>query len=397
MTLESDRRSAVDHLADLVAFDTISRNSNLALIDHVEAYLQRFDIPTLRIPDATGQKANLLAVIGPRDRPGYILSGHTDVVPVDGQTWSSDPFTLRRDNGRLYGRGATDMKGFLACCLARVPDMVSADLQTPLLLAFSYDEEVGCKGVTGLIDQLPSWVPHPIACFVGEPTGMQVVVGHKGKRAMRVTVTGRSRHSSLAPLAVNAAEYAAQLVVMLKQIGRRLEAEGRRDPLYDVPFTTAHVGRISGGGALNIVPDHCELDFEFRALPQDDLDGLIAETRAFARDTLVPEMQATAPEADIVFDPIAAFPGLETPADDPVVTLAKRLVGRNDHAKVAYGTEGGQFSVRGGVPTVVVGPGAIAQAHTPDEFIEITELDRCDQFIGRLIAHAATITDPAPR
>ncbi len=390
MTPDNGRRSAIDHLADLVAFDTVSRNSNLALIDHVEAYLHRFAIPTVRIPDATGLKASLLAVIGPRDRPGYILSGHTDVVPVDGQDWTSDPFTLRRADGRVYGRGATDMKGFLACCLARVPDMVAADLQTPLLLAFSYDEEVGCKGVTGLIDRLPSWAPAPIACFVGEPTGMQVVVGHKGKRAMRVTVKGLSRHSSLAPLAVNAAEYAAQLLVRLKQIGLRLRAEGAQDPLYDIPYSTAHVGRIHGGGALNIVPDRCELDFEFRALPEDDLDGLVGEVQAFARETLIPEMRDIAPESDIVFEPLAAFPALETPDDDPAVTLAKRLVGRNDHAKVAYGTEGGQFSVRGGIPTVVVGPGAIAQAHTPDEFVEVSELDRCEQFIGRLIEHAAT-------
>ena len=390
MTQDRDRRSAIDHLANLVAFDTVSRNSNLALIDHVEAYLHGFAIPTVRIPDATGQKANLLAVIGPRERPGYILSGHTDVVPVDGQDWSSDPFTLRRENGRVYGRGTTDMKGFLACCLARVPDMVAADLETPLMLAFSYDEEVGCKGVTGLIDRLPSWAPAPIACFVGEPTGMQVVVGHKGKRAMRVVVTGRSRHSSLAPQAVNATEYAAEVAVRLKQIGRRLESQGPRDPLYDVPFTTAHVGRISGGAALNIVPDRCELDFEFRALPQDDLDGLVGEIEAFAQETLLPEMRGVAAEADIVFDPLAAFPALETPDDDPAVTLAKRLVGRNDHAKVAYGTEGGQFSVRGGIPTVVVGPGQIVQAHTPDEYIEVSELDRCEAFIGRLIDHAAT-------
>jgi len=373
-------------LAELAAFDTTTRNSNLPLIDWVEAYLARHGVAAERVPDATGQKANLWATIGPADRPGYILSGHTDVVPVDGQDWPSDPFRLRAADGRLYGRGSCDMKGFLACCLAAVPALAAADLARPIHLAFSYDEEVGCLGVRGLIERLNALAVKPLGCFVGEPTGMAVVIAHKGKRSLKAVVTGRSCHSSLAPEGVNAVDYAALLAVEVRRIGQEL-ARGPADDSYDVPFSTAHTGILEGGTALNIVPDRAELVFEFRVLPDQDADALVARVRGFARDVLEPEMRRVAPEAGIALEIFTSFPGLDTPVDDEVVRLGKHLAGRNDHAKVAYGTEAGLFQ-QAAIPTVVVGPGHIAQAHRPDEFIALAELERCNAFIARLIAHA---------
>jgi len=227
----------IEVLEALVGFDTTSRNSNLALVEWVEAYLDRFGVAHERVPDKTGSKANVWATIGPSGMPGTILSGHTDVVPVDGQSWSTDPFRLTERNGRLYGRGATDMKGFDACCLAAVPDMVAAPLTRPIHLALSYDEEVGCIGVRGMIARLKRAEMKPAACFVGEPTEMGVVIGHKGKRSFRVTVHGKTCHSSLAPRGVNAVEYAARLIVKIRDISDRLARTGVHDPLYDVPYT----------------------------------------------------------------------------------------------------------------------------------------------------------------
>lgn len=387
--MSADRLTAArDILAGLVAFDTVSANSNLALIDWVEAYLARHGVTAERVYDPTGLKANLWATIGPANGRGYILSGHTDVVPVEGQDWSGDPFRLREADGRLLGRGTCDMKGFLACCLAMVPAMREAALSRPIHLAFSYDEEVGCVGVRGLIARLNERSVKPLACFVGEPTGMGVVIGHKGKRSLRAVVHGRSCHSSLAPEGVNAVDYAALLAVEIRRIGQRL-AKGAVDRLYDVAVSTAHTGILEGGTALNIVPDRAELVFEFRVLPGEDADALVVEIQRYAEDVLTPEMRRVAPEAGIELALFTSFPGLDTPVDAEVVRLAKRLAGRNDHAKVAYGTEGGLFAEAAGIPTVVVGPGHIAQAHRPDEFVELDQLDRCNAFIERLIAHAA--------
>jgi acetylornithine deacetylase len=378
-------------LAALVGFDTVSRNSNLPLIAWIEDYLGRLGVPSRRIPDATGEKANLWATIGPAGAPGTILSGHTDVVPVDGQAWSSDPFRLAERGGRLYGRGATDMKGFDACCLAAVPAMLAQPLARPIHLAFSHDEEVGCVGVRSLIAALPQEPAMPSACIVGEPTGMNVVIGHKGKRSFRVAVSGRTCHSSLAPHGVNAVEYAARLIVKIREIGERLKHHGARDPLYDVPYSTAHTGVVQGGTALNIVPDACTFEFEFRAIAADAIDALGEEATAYARDVLEPEMRQVAPEAAIAFELKSGFPGLETPADDRVIALAKMLSGRERHEKVAYGTEAGLFAAAG-IPSVVIGPGSIDQAHKADEFIAVAELERCGAFLGRLIEHSRTTT-----
>ncbi len=370
-------------LADLVAFDTTSRNSNLPLIEHVEAYLAECGVESRRVYDATRQKANLWATIGPTDRPGIVLSGHTDTVPVDGQDWASDPFRLDARNGRFYGRGSCDMKGFIACALAAVPDLVKRDLARPVHLAFSYDEEVGCVGVARLLEDLQSEPVRPAFCIVGEPTLMEVTLGHKSKRSMRVTVRGRGCHSSLAPQGVNAVDYAALLVVRMREIAKRLAAEGGRDEDYDVPYTTAHTGVISGGTALNIVPDLCTVDCEFRVLPFEDADALVEELRAYAGE-LQAEMQAAAPEAGIEVDLYAEFPGLDTPPEAEVTTLAKRFAGSNSHGKVAYGTEGGRFHEMLGVPTAICGPGSIAQAHKADEYVEGAQLDACDAFLARV-------------
>ncbi|MGA8413234.1 MAG: acetylornithine deacetylase [Xanthobacteraceae bacterium] len=377
----------IEILEALVGFDTTSRNSNLALVEWVEAYLDRFGVTHERIPDESGTKANLWATIGPPDVPGIILSGHTDVVPVDGQSWSNDPFRLTERNGRLYGRGAADMKGFDACCLAAVPDMLAARLARPIHLAFSYDEEVGCVGVRSMIARLERAKVKPAACFVGEPTEMGVVIGHKGQRAFRVTVHGKSCHSSLAPHGVNAVEYAARLIAKIRDISVRLARSGARDPLYDVPYTTANSGVVHGGAALNIVPDLCTFEFEFRPLAADDVDGLVEEVMAFAREQLEPEMQVVDPAARIVFEPKSGWPGLETPVAFDVVGLGKTLAGRNEHSKVAFGTEAGLFALSG-IPTVVVGPGSIDQAHKVDEYIAVTQLEACSAFLGRLTTHS---------
>lgn len=376
-------------LASLVAFDTTSRNSNLDLIAWVENYLASHGIASERIYDATRAKANLWATIGPADQAGYILSGHTDVVPVDGQEWTDDPFNLVLRDGRAYGRGACDMKGFLAACLSRVPAMKAAALARPIHLAFSYDEEVGCVGVRGIVEKLAKAEVKPLGCFVGEPTAMNVVIGHKGKRSLKVRVRGKGCHSSLAPQGVNAVEWGARLVAHIRTIADRFATSGARDALYDVPYTTAHVGIFTGGTALNIVPDESQIVFEIRAIGADDPDTVVAEIEAYARRELEPAMQAVDPQSGFDFDVFAGFPGLDTAPGDAVVTLAKRLAGRNEHGKVAYGTEAGLFQAVAGVPSVVIGPGSIGEAHKPDEYIEVAQLEACGAFIDRLIAHCA--------
>jgi acetylornithine deacetylase len=381
-------QSSKDILTALVSFDTVSRNSNLDLIAWVEGYLNNLGVKHERVYDETGQKSNLWATLGPKNEPGYILSGHTDVVPVDDQTWTDSPFRLTERDGKLFGRGSCDMKGYVACCLAAVPDMLQANLKKPLHLAFSYDEEVGCWGVRRMIPKIVEGVAKPIACFVGEPTEMDVVIGHKGKRSFKVVVHGRTCHSSQAPLGVNAVEYAARVIAKIRDISDRMATSGARDDLYDIPFTTGHTGYLHGGTALNIVPDHATFEFEFRVLSVDKSDTLTKEVIDYAKNVLEPEMKKVAPEAGFDFQDRGEFAGLDTTPDAEVTLLAKQLTGRNSHSKVAYGTEGGLFS-KAGIPTVVCGPGNIDQAHKADEFLKITELEKCGQFLDRLIALCA--------
>ncbi|WP_407155091.1 acetylornithine deacetylase [Bradyrhizobium sp. STM 3557] len=385
--MPSDRTDRIKIiLADLVGFDTVSDKSNLALVDHVEAYLAAHGVRAQRITDPTGQKAALWVTIGPADKPGIVLSGHTDVVPVTGQSWSHDPFTLIERGGRLYGRGTADMKGFVATCLAMVPEMVRAKLAAPIHLAISYDEEVGCVGVRPLLAEVNKLAVKPLACFVGEPTLMQVAIGHKGKHALRATLRGLACHSSLAPQGVNAVEYAADLIVEIRRRARAIAAGGARDTLYDVPFTTLLSSIVQGGTALNIVPDTCELQFECRGLgvheSKEVTDGIVA----WVRGELEPAMRRGHPDCGIDFEEIVDYPALEMADSHPLVTFAKTLAGRNSHIKVSYGTEAGLFVAMADIPSVVIGPGAIAQAHKPDEFVEIAELERCAEMIGRLIA-----------
>lgn len=376
----------VDILRRLVGFDTTSRNSNLELIDWVEDYLTGFGARCERVPNEAGDKASLWVSFGPEDKPGWVLSGHTDTVPVDGQIWTSDPHSLRESDGRLYGRGSCDMKGFVACCLAMVPDIVAAPLSVPIHMAFSYDEEIGCLGVRPLLHRLATRQPRPFACIVGEPTMMRVAIGHKSKRAFRVSFTGTPGHSSRAPEFVNAVEYAARLVVRVQEIGRRLARDGH-DPLYeDIPHSTAHVGLIQGGEAVNIVPEACIIDLEFRTIAADDPDLLEAELRALAYETLLPEMQATDPWAAIRFEMLSDTPGVDIAPDAELTRMVQHLSRQNSVIKVAYGTEGGLFQQVAGIPAVVCGPGSIAMAHKPDEYIALDQLAACEDLLSRLIA-----------
>ncbi|WP_407151909.1 acetylornithine deacetylase [Bradyrhizobium sp. ORS 86] len=376
-------------LTDLVAFDTVSDCSNLPLIAYIESYLASLGVSAERIVDETGQKASLWVTIGPADKPGLVLSGHTDVVPVAGQDWTHNPFELVERNGRLYGRGTTDMKGFVAVCLAMVPEMLGAGLKTPIHLAISYDEEIGCVGVRPMLRELSRKKVKPLGCFVGEPTQMQVIIGHKGKHGVRATFRGLARHSSIAPDGVNAIEYAAELITEIRRRAERLAAEGDRDELYDMPHTTLLTSIVHGGAALNIVPDHCMVEFECRGIGISESKQVTDAIIAWAKAEIEPAMRKRHPECGIDFEEILDYPALDTPASDPFVTLAKQIAGRNDHAKVAFGTEAGLFVSMAGVPSVVVGPGGIAQAHTPDEFVEMSQLEACGDFVARLIAHCA--------
>jgi acetylornithine deacetylase len=376
---------SVEMVRRLVRFDTTSRGSNLPLIEFVRDYLSQHRVASELLFDETGQKANLYATLGPSGEGGIMLSGHTDVVPVDGQDWHSDPFAVIEKDGRLYGRGTADMKSFVAVILARVPEIAACALRVPIHLAFSYDEEVGCRGGRRLAAALAPRPDRPRLCIVGEPTMMQPVTGHKGKRSFRCQVHGFACHSALTHQGVNAIESAAELIVRLKAMARQKREFGPFDDAYVPPYTTIQTGVIRGGAALNIVPEDCSFDFEFRLLPGDDPEAGIAELRGFAERELLGDMRAVRPEAGIAFDELSAFPGLDTPEDAEVVRLAARLSGVNGTGKVAFGTEGGLYQ-EAGIETVVCGPGSIEQAHKPDEFIDLDQITACERFVRRLFA-----------
>jgi len=373
-----------DILARLIGFDTTSSKPNRALMDWVQDLLAGAGIAAQIIPDASGGKANLYATIGPQDRPGVMLSGHTDVVPVDGQVWTRPPFVLTEAEGRYYGRGTTDMKGFVASALAAALVAARRPLATPLHLALSHDEEVGCLGVASLIDLLAQAPHRPAICIVGEPTGMQVATGHKGKIALRATCTGREGHSALAPMALNALHLGADFLGTLRSLQDEVARDGLRDGDYDVPYTTLHAGKMQGGVQVNIVPNLCTLDFEIRNLAGDDPQVLIDRLRAEA-DRITTPLKAAFPEAAITIDRLWDYPGLGTPTSAPVVRFVKSLTGANGTMKVAFGTEGGLFSTRLGIPTVICGPGSMAQGHKPDEWISVEQIARCDALLAALL------------
>ncbi len=368
----------------LIAFDTTSRNSNLELIGYVSGYLDGLGVPSRLALDETGKKANLYATLGPPDKAGIALSGHTDVVPVDGQEWSSDPWTATMRDGRLYGRGACDMKSFIAAALALAPEFLSRGLKTPVHLVLSYDEEVGCLGVRRILEVLRGLPVRPSACIIGEPTQMKVIVAHKGKKSVRCRVRGLECHSSLAPQGVNAVEVAAEIVGFLTRIGRRHAEEGPFDKDFDVPYSTVHTGIIHGGTALNIVPRDCTFDFEFRYLPGVDPEALFAEVRGFAEKALLPAMRRIGADTGISWQEISAFPGLDMPEDAEVVALAKSLAGANTVAKVGFGSEAGLFQ-ESGIAAVLCGPGSVEQAHKPDEYVALEQIALCEAFLRRLM------------
>ena len=386
--MTSPSPASIDLIRRLIAFDTTSRESNLALIGFVQDYLKKLGIASELVFDETGKKANLFATLGPTDRPGLMLSGHTDVVPVDGQEWSTDPFEVVQKDGRLYGRGTCDMKSFIAVALALAPEFLQARLKTPIHFAFSYDEEVGCLGVRRLIAELAKRTVRPLACIVGEPTEMKVIRGHKGKLSVRGHVRGFECHSSLAPKGVNAVQYAAEAVSYLARMARRIAETGPFDPAFDIPHTTVHTGVIHGGTALNIVPKDCSFDFEFRHLPQDDPKALFTEVKRFAETELEPQMHRVHPDTGFSWREISSFPGLDTDEDAEVTQLAKAASGGNATSKVAFGTEAGLFDAAG-IPTIICGPGNIDQAHKPDEFVSLEQVALCESFLRRLVERAS--------
>lgn len=375
-------------LERLIAFDTTSRGSNLALIEFVEDYLKTHGLTPKRIPNPEGTKANLLATLGPDKAGGIILSGHTDVVPVDGQDWHTDPFTAVEMDGKLYGRGTADMKAFSAVALALVPEFLRRNLKTPIHIALSYDEEVGCLGVRPMIADIAKNVAKPKLAIIGEPTEMKVVNAHKGIRAFRTTVTGREAHSSRTDKGVNAVMVAAELIVFLDRLAEEMRQKGDPSGRFDPPYTTVQAATIQGGTALNILAHHCSFQWEFRYLPGTSESDVLDRFEAHACETVLPRLRRTAPEADIVTQVGAHVKPLVAQTDCPAETLAKQLTGQNHAEAVSYGTEAGLFQ-EAGIPSVVCGPGNILQAHKPNEFIELAQIDACAKFMRRLIDHVA--------
>ena len=377
---------AWDLIHKLVSFDTTSRDSNLALIDWVRGYLRGHGIESTLTFNDDQRKANLFATLPARDgnavANGIVLSGHTDVVPVDGQPWDTNPFDATIIGDRVYGRGVTDMKSFSATGLAFVPEFLRCGLKRPVHFALSYDEEVGCIGVRRLIDDIVRRGLKPAGCIVGEPTGMQLVVAHKGKQSYRCLVRGHEAHSSLTPLGVNAVQIACEIVTFLTGMARRFRDNGAYDDAYDVQYTTVHTGVIHGGTALNIVPRDCWFDFEFRYLPFDDPDVLLAEVKAWAARFL-PEMRAVAPDTFIEFDALSATPGFDTHGGSEIADIGKACNGTDDCGKVSFGTEASLFH-NAAIPTIICGPGHIAQAHQPNEWVTLDQLAACEAFMRRL-------------
>jgi len=372
----------------LIAFNTVSRDSNLGLIEWARDFLAKLGARTRLTHDASGKKANLFATLGDSERPGLILSGHTDVVPVDGQNWDTDPFKAVERDGKLYARGSADMKGFIGVALTQAPKFVEAlnagRLDGPLHYALSYDEEVGCIGVRGLIRDLEKNGIRPAGCVVGEPTSMQPIIAHKGMNRFRCTVRGREAHSSYVTYGVNAIEYAARLVVYVRQIADRLAEFEKRDYGFTVPYTTLSTGLIRGGIASNVIPKECEFQFDMRTLPNASADALYQEIRAQA-EALSREMGAIDPQSGIDLEWVSQTIGLASSESDAIVQWAMRLARSNQTGKVSYGTEAGLFQQMG-VPTVILGPGDIAEAHRPNEFVALDQLAKCEAFVSRILA-----------
>ena len=371
----------------LIAYNTVSRDSNLGLIEWVRDYLQGFGAKTRLTHDASGKKANLFATLGDSKKPGLVLSGHTDVVPVDGQNWDTDPFAATERDGRIYARGSADMKGFIGIILAQAPKFLAAlndnRLEAPLHYALSYDEEVGCLGVRGLIADLEEQGIRPAGCVVGEPTSMQPIIAHKGTHRFRCAVHGREAHSSYVTHGVNAIEYAARLVVFIRQLADRLAQLEQRDYGFTVPYSTLSTGLIQGGIAANVVPKDCVFQFDMRTLPQAKPDALYQEIHRYA-ELLAAEMRGIDPNSGIDLQWVSQTVGLAAAESDAIVQWAMQLSRNPTVGKVSYGTEAGLFQ-KMGVPTVICGPGDIAEAHRPNEFVALDQLAQCESFMDRIL------------
>ncbi|MEO8859197.1 MAG: acetylornithine deacetylase [Burkholderiaceae bacterium] len=385
-------QTTIDCLRQLIGFDTTSRNSNLALIDWAEAHLSAQGARVRRDYNHERTKANLFATFG-EGPGGVVLSGHSDVVPVDGQAWSSDPFLAEIRDGKLYGRGACDMKGFIAVVLGKAERFAQANLRAPIHVALSYDEEAGCLGIPGLLADLQRAGIRPDGCIVGEPTSMQLVTAHKGGRIYRCRVHGHAAHSSLTPQGLNAIEYAARMITFIQDLSWREEERGLRVEGLDVPFSTISTNTIAGGNGRNIVPAECEFYFDYRYVPGMAPDAFIEEIRRYVAEQVEPRMKRRHPAAGVELDCTGDIPALNDDEQGTFTRLARSLQRPHASAKVAYGTEAGFFQ-RAGIPAIVCGPGSIDNAHKPDEFVPLTQLAQCELFIDKLVEKSAAL-EPA--
>lgn len=376
-------------LADLIAFDSTSRNSNLDLIAYIQSFLDDLGIEHRLTTNEEQTKANLWATIGPEDRGGIVLSGHTDVVPIDGQDWSSNPFVMEQRGEKLYGRGTCDMKGFIACALAQASNFKQRSLKIPIHFAFSYDEEIGCLGVRSLIQDMSDNLQLPIAVIVGEPTSMKLVGGTKGGRGYITRVYGVDGHSSLPDIGANAILAAAKIISHLESMQLRLKEQADPSNGFIPPYSTLDLGLISGGTAANIIPAYCEFNWGFRGLPFEDMDALENEVLNFIRDEVEPQLKEASAMARVTTDLTSDVPALEPDENSTAENLVRHLSKLNESGRVSYGTEAGHFQ-KAGVPGVIFGPGSIEQAHLPDEFIHVEQMRECNDFMGKLADWAAT-------
>ncbi|MBX2882439.1 MAG: acetylornithine deacetylase [Granulosicoccus sp.] len=383
------QQHCIDRLAELIAFDSTSANSNLELIQFIGEYLERKGIQHRLTFNTEKTKANLWATIGPEEKGGVVLSGHTDVVPVAGQHWQSDPFTLNQRNERLYGRGTCDMKGFIACALAHTETFQQTNLSLPIHFAFSYDEEVGCLGVQNLIRDVEQNLPRPLAVIVGEPTSMKIVGGTKGGRSYLTRIDGVDGHSSLPDLGANAILAASRIIQRLSEIQDRLKSEADPENGFVPYYSTLDLGTIKGGTASNIIPALCEFHWGFRSLPFQDMDALEDEIRTFISTEIEPDLKAVSAAAGVTTTLTSDVPPLAPDEKSAAEQIVRHISRLNESGRVSYATEAGHFQ-NAGIPGVIFGPGSIEQAHLPDEYIDISQMHACSDFMLKLAAWAET-------
>ncbi|MDC0151380.1 acetylornithine deacetylase [Paracoccaceae bacterium] len=381
--MASKNLSSIEILEKLISFPTISKTPNIELINWVSELLGSFGIRSTILRNEDGSRANLFATSSDTLEPGIMLSGHTDVVPTDGQNWHTNPFELKQSGGKLFGRGTADMKGFCASAIRIMCEASKKKLNTPLQLALSFDEEIGCIGVRSLIEMLKTSPVKPKMCIVGEPTLLAVASGHKGKIALQTTCKGIEGHSALAPLALNALHLGTDFVNIIREVQKEIINKGNEDNDYDVPYTTLHVGKMNGGVALNIVPNICTIDWEIRNLANDSTETILTRVKELVELKL---QEYKNPEAEIFWQETFSYPGLGTDINSEIINFVRSLTGTNNTIKVAFGTEGGLFHKEVGIPTVVCGPGSMLQGHKPNEFITIEQMDRCDLMMANLLS-----------